>query len=554
LQQSFCVPHRFLPFTTYIGLFLLLLIVYGIGLFVPLMDNDSAHHAAIALRMHLTGDYVNLIDNGKDYLDKPHLHFWLSAWSYKLFGVTTFAYKFPSFLFTLVGTYATFRLGKRLYTAEVGRLAALITASAFGYMLANNDVRMDAILTASIIIATWQLSAWIDEKHIVNAIGAALGLALGFCTKGHIAVFTPGVAALFYMAYKREWNVLWSLQFVLLIFSFFVFIAPVVYCYYLQYDLHPEKIIRGKSGRSGVQFILWQQNFERFQGDSFGADGKNDYFFFIHSFLWAFAPWSVLAFAAFFTRLKTFIIRKFEWLTTGTFAVLGLLISFSGFKLPHYLNIIFPISAILTAGYLAGLSGKVASVKRALWLQGILSILVLIGILIVSTWLFPIRNPTAIVGFIVVLAAVIFLLYKAKGNLQRLITISVAASIIAFFLLNANFYPQLLTYQGGNELAFATRNKINSKEVYYWPGMYSSSYNFYTAAQHQDFNGSLLQQPGPVWIMMSGENEQDFKQKGYPVLERVESRDYEITRLKLKFLNPATRNGQLHKMILVRVK
>jgi hypothetical protein len=174
--------------------------------------------------------------------------------------------------------------------------------------------------------------------------------------------------------------------------------------------------------------------------------------------------------------------------------------------------------------------------------------------LIVSTWLFPIRNPTAIVGFIVVLAAVIFLLYKAKGNLQRLITISVAASIIAFFLLNANFYPQLLTYQGGNELAFATRNKINSKEVYYWPGMYSSSYNFYTAAQHQDFNGSLLQQPGPVWIMMSGENEQDFKQKGYPVLERVESRDYEITRLKLKFLNPATRNGQLHKMILVRVK
>jgi 4-amino-4-deoxy-L-arabinose transferase-like glycosyltransferase len=554
LQQSFCVPHRFLPFTTYIGLFLLLLIVYGIGLFVPLMDNDSAHHAAIALRMHLTGDYVNLIDNGKDYLDKPHLHFWLSAWSYKLFGVTTFAYKFPSFLFTLVGTYATFRLGKRLYTAEVGRLAALITASAFGYMLANNDVRMDAILTASIIIATWQLSAWIDEKHIVNAIGAALGLALGFCTKGHIAVFTPGVAALFYMAYKREWNMLWSLQFVLLIFSFFVFIAPVVYCYYLQYDLHPEKIIRGKSGRSGVQFILWQQNFERFQGDSFGADGKNDYFFFIHSFLWAFAPWSVLAFAAFFTRLKTFIIRKFEWLTTGTFAVLGLLISFSGFKLPHYLNIIFPISAILTAGYLAGLSGKVASVKRALWLQGILSILVLIGILIVSTWLFPIRNPTAIVGFIVVLAAVIFLLYKAKGNLQRLITISVAASIIAFFLLNANFYPQLLTYQGGNELAFATRNKINSKEVYYWPGMYSSSYNFYTAAQHQDFNGSLLQQPGPVWIMMSGENEQDFKQKGYPVLERVESRDYEITRLKLKFLNPATRNGQLHKMILVRVK
>ena len=54
------------------------------------MDNDSAHHATIALRMHLTGDYVNLIDNENDYLDKPHLHFWLCALSYKIFGVTTF--------------------------------------------------------------------------------------------------------------------------------------------------------------------------------------------------------------------------------------------------------------------------------------------------------------------------------------------------------------------------------------------------------------------------------------------------------------------------------
>ncbi|MFL5810226.1 MAG: hypothetical protein ACJ749_11940 [Flavisolibacter sp.] len=59
----------------YILLFGFLALVYIIGLFVPLMDNDSAHHANIALRMYLTGDYVSLVDHGKDYLDKPHLHF-----------------------------------------------------------------------------------------------------------------------------------------------------------------------------------------------------------------------------------------------------------------------------------------------------------------------------------------------------------------------------------------------------------------------------------------------------------------------------------------------
>ena len=89
---------QFLPNRTYIFLFSLLCLVYIIGLFVPLMDNDAAHHANIALRMHLTRDYVNLVDNGKDYLDKPHLHFWLCALAYDIFGVKTFAYKLPSIL------------------------------------------------------------------------------------------------------------------------------------------------------------------------------------------------------------------------------------------------------------------------------------------------------------------------------------------------------------------------------------------------------------------------------------------------------------------------
>ncbi|MFI5186316.1 MAG: ArnT family glycosyltransferase, partial [Chitinophagales bacterium] len=135
---------------TYTFLFSLLGLVYVAGLFVPLMDNDSAHHANIALHMYLNRDYVNLIDAGKDYLDKPHLLFWLCATSYKFFGITSFAYKFPSFCFTILGTYSTFRLGKSLYNNEIGRLSALIVASAFSYILANNDVRMDAILTACV--------------------------------------------------------------------------------------------------------------------------------------------------------------------------------------------------------------------------------------------------------------------------------------------------------------------------------------------------------------------------------------------------------------------
>ncbi|HVG40398.1 MAG TPA: glycosyltransferase family 39 protein [Chitinophagaceae bacterium] len=543
----------FLSRSTYYILFSLLFVVYVIGLFIPLMDNDSAHHANIALRMYLTGDWVSLVDHGKDYLDKPHLHFWLAAASYHLFGVTTFAYKIPSFLFTVLGTYSTFRLGKSLYNHEVGKLAALITASAFAYVLANNDVRMDAILTASIVFATWQLADWIKNKRLVNALGAALGLALGFCTKGHIAVVVPGVSALCYILYLKDWKAFYHWHLLLLIAAFFVAISPVVYCYYLQYDLHPEKVIRGKGGRSGVEFILWGQSIERFEGESFGAEAKNDYLFFFHSFLWAFAPWSILSFIAFFNRLKYVASRKEEWLTTGTFAVILVLISVSGFKLPHYLNILFPIAGVFTASYLLQHIENKILLKRVLLLQGIVCILILIGAGILNVWAFPPQSTVMLIGFLIILGVCILLLRRAKSKIQQLITASVVTSILIFYLLNANFYPQLLTYQVGNEIAFDTVGKVDAKQVYFWPGIYSSSYNFYTAELRKEYRDSLKNKT-PLWLFTDANHLPEFKEKGLTILESYEHVDHEITRLSLKFINPARRKEVVGKGLLVRVR
>lgn len=529
-------------------------VVYIIGLFVPLMDNDSAHHADIALRMYLTGDYVNLIDLGADYLDKPHLHFWLSALSYNIFGVTGFAYKFPSFLFTILGTYSTFRLGKGLYNAEVGRLAALMVASAFAYILANNDVRMDAILTASVIFATWQLVDWVGKKRLLNAVGAALGLALGFCTKGHIAVFTPAVSVFFYVLYKKDWQAFYHWQLLVVVFAFALFISPVVYCYYLQYDLHPEKVIRGKSGRSGVAFILWQQNFERFQGDSFGSDAKNDYAFFLHSFLWAFAPWSVVAFVALFHRLKNFFSRRWEWLTTATVLVMALMLTFSGFKLPHYLNIIFPVAAVMTASFLYKRWERRKNLKPFLLTQIMVCTLCLLIAGAVNAWAFPASKPFVIVGFLLLLGVVAVLLLRVRLQLPKLVVASVLTSTLVFYLLNSNFYPQLLKYQAGNELAFGTKGKVDPKQVWFWPGVISSSYVFYTAELRKEYTDSVLQKPSPVWVMTDAQRLPEIARKGLPVLQTYEHVDYEITRLQLRFVNPASREKELTKLLLVRVK
>lgn len=548
------MTQTFLPRTIYRLLFFLLGAVYIIGLVVPLLDNDSAHHANIALHMYLTGDYVSLIDEGHDYLDKPHLLFWLSAASYQLFGVTSFAYKFPSFLFTIFGVYSTYRLGKSLYNTEVGRLSALVIASAFAFMLANNDVRMEAILTASIAFATWQLVDWVSKKRFVNALFAALGLALAFSTKGLIGVFVPAAGIFFYLLYKKDRPAFYHWQFLLIIVSFFVFISPVLYCYYLQYDLRPEKVIRGQSGWSGVKFILWQQTFERYEGKSFGGAGSKDYFFFFHSFLWAFAPWSVIAYIAVVNRIRNFANKKYEWLTIGTFFIMAVMISFSGFKLPHYINIIFPSIAVLTSAFLLERLNTQNITHRLFLTQLVVCILCLIVAIIINGWAFPIKNWMVFAGIILFIALAVYVLKAVKPGFQKTIVFSALTSAFIFYQLNSNFYPQLLTYQGGNELAFKTKEQVDPKNVFFWPSIYNPSFQFYSKELKKVFSDSVLNQNLPVWVLTDRNSFAQLKQKNLPVLQRYSHRDYNIGTMSLKFINPNTRKETLDTLFLVRVK
>ena len=539
-----------LPNRTYTFLFSLLGVVYVAGLFVTLMDNDSAHHASIALRMHLTGDYVNLIDNGRDYLDKPHLHFWLCAISYKIFGVTTFAYKVPSFLFTIGGIYSVYKLGKTLYDNETGKLAALIIATAFAFILANNDVRMDAILTASVAFATWQGVGFVQQKKTINAIGFAAGLALGFCTKGHIGLFIPAIGLFFYILYKKEWSLFYNWKWLVTLVCFALFISPVVYCYYLQYDLHPEKIVRGKDHINGVKFILWDHSFERF-GGGMGDDAKKDYFFFFHSFLWAFAPWAFIGYWAVWQRLKGFLKRENEWLTISTFIIFAILVGLSGFKLPHYLNVVFPASSVLIASWI--LENKKQG-KIIYNIQVFASVALLLLSFILNGWFFPVRNYFIIAGMIICLAMVFhFLMSKVFTQLQKAVCLTTAASIGFFFLYNTNFSPRLLKYQCGNELAEKVNGAIDPQDVYFWKENYSSSFNFYTGTIRKQFNDSIMNNKRTVWLFFHGNNKQDVLESGYQIDRQMQAVDYEVSRPDFTFLNPSTRDSATTQMILAEI-
>jgi 4-amino-4-deoxy-L-arabinose transferase-like glycosyltransferase len=428
-------------------------------------------------------------------------------------------------------------------------------ASAFAFILAVSDVRMESILTASIAFSCWQLADFINQKKLASIFFASLGLALAFSTKGQIGVFVPAIFAFFYILFKKDYSLFINWRWLLLLLFFGIFISPVLYSYYLQYNLHPEKLIRGKDHINGIKFILFNQSIERFSG-GMGADSKNDYLFFIHSFLWAFAPWSLLAFGALITRIKNIPRRIEEWGTTGCFIAILLIVSFSGFKLPHYLNIVFPVAAVMTAEFLLRKTWSDRWIRVIYILQIGTAFLFLLVAAFLNVWAFPVKN-FLVIASVVLLLAILFYLLQSPGlsRKQKSIAVPVSAMVLFFFLMNANFYPHLLKYQAGQQLVELTKGKVDPSDVYIEKGgnSYSSSYNFYSASLFKTLDDSLFGGKKKIWVLTEPASLERLKQKGYQVGTVYSVPHFRVTKLNLNFLNPSTRDKECSSMMIAEL-
>src|SRR5690606_35245893 len=228
---------------------LLTIFVYLTGMQVTLMENDSAQFAVMAMRMVQENDVWSLFKGSEEYLDKPHMHYWLAALSYKLCGIHDWAYRIPGILATLLGAYSCFGLGRLLYNREVGRLASLVFMTAQTIVLACIDVRTDAVLTGFAVFSICQLAAFFEKGVLWTILLGAFGAGMAFSTKGQIALVVIGISLLCHLAYRRKWKVVLHWKVLLALLVFMISISPMLYAYYQQFDMHPEKVIRGRDHR-----------------------------------------------------------------------------------------------------------------------------------------------------------------------------------------------------------------------------------------------------------------------------------------------------------------
>jgi len=526
------------------------------GLFVPIIGPDGTLYASIAKTMALRNNYVDLYAYGADWLDKPHFPFWIAAFSFKLFGFTTWAYKLPGILFLLMGAFYTYLFGKALYNKQTGLWAVLILLTAQHIILSDNDVRAEPYLTGLIIASVYHLYKAYTANNYWHLLWGCLFAACAIMTKGMFALIPIGGAIAGHLIITRQWKQLFNLRWLIAVVLVLIFIIPELYCLNHQFDQHPEKLIFDRHNVSGIRFFFWDSQFGRFFNTG-PIKGHGDPTFFVHTTLWAFLPWSLLLFVAIYQFIKkgSKQVNNTEWYCLSGALLTFLLFSASKFQLPHYLNIVFPFFAITTAQYLYNVS-VLKSINAIRITQTIVIILLIIVVCVLHYFYQPDTFTIAIgICLFILLIALFFLPQAVTSNtISKIFLRTLLVSFLINIYLNTVFYTSLLHYQAGSEAAtWINQNNPAKLPVVQTGDEFVSATNFYidgpiiTAYSDKDY-------PHDAFILYAAADKvKDLTEKGYKIKQLKTFQRYWVSRLKPSFLNKATRAKELTQTEVVLV-
>jgi 4-amino-4-deoxy-L-arabinose transferase-like glycosyltransferase len=277
----------------------LLLLARLIGMAVaPLLDTTEARYGEISRKMAELNDWITpWFDHGVPYWGKPPLAFWVTAISFKLFGVNEFSARLPHLIISmLIVGLAVWLAARRDRHAALPTLALLSGSSLFfvssGVVMTDIELILGTTLTMA---GFWlaledtdgpdsKLPRWPRWRSGTMFFG---GVILGLLAKGPVVLVLSGAPIFVWIVYNRRWLDTWHrLPWIAGLFLTLLIAMP---WYWLAEQRTP----------GFLEYFLLGEHWHRFvtpgwDGDRYGTAHK-----FPVGAIWAFAfidtlPWSIL--------------------------------------------------------------------------------------------------------------------------------------------------------------------------------------------------------------------------------------------------------------------
>jgi 4-amino-4-deoxy-L-arabinose transferase-like glycosyltransferase len=290
---------------------------------VPLYDLDEGAFAEATREMLDSGNFITPHKDGEPRYDKPVLIYWLQAASVKLLGLNEFALRLPSAIAATLWLAALWAFVRERIDAASATVAGLVMALGLQVAIIGKAAVADAVLNLFIALAFFDIYRWRLAPHRGTLLRVYLWLALGFLTKGPVAVVFPLVVSLLYFASLKQLRAWIEAAFNPFGWLLFLLVAgPWYLAIYLD------------DGGGFFRSFFLEHNVGRFEGVKHGHSGFPGYYF-------AMLPVVLLPFTGWFLRLLPLGRRLWadplDRFLVIWFVTVFTVFSFSDTKLPHYL-------------------------------------------------------------------------------------------------------------------------------------------------------------------------------------------------------------------------
>jgi 4-amino-4-deoxy-L-arabinose transferase-like glycosyltransferase len=162
---------------------------------IPLFDEDEGAYAEVTLEMLHSGDMVTPRLGGEPFFHKPPMIYWTQAVSVALLGPSEFAFRLPSVLASLAWALLLFGFVRRQMDREAAGFTVFFLVSTIQINVVTRGALADAMLNLFITLTMFAIYAYFKNPRKRYIIIAFAGMALGFMTKGPIAIVIPFVVS-----------------------------------------------------------------------------------------------------------------------------------------------------------------------------------------------------------------------------------------------------------------------------------------------------------------------------------------------------------------------
>ena len=320
------------------------------------MRPDEGRYAEIAREMALSSDFVTPRLNGLKYFEKPPLQYWATALAFKAFGQHEFTARLWSAATGLLGLLLVW-LAVR---ATAGRELAWVATAALGAMcyyfliahINTTDMGLTAFMTLTLVGLMRGFGVVGQSRTATRAwmIAAWVGAALGFLSKGLIAIVLPGAIFVIYLLITRQWRLLTKLEW---LWGPVAFLAIALPWPLLVQSRNPE----------WAHFFFIYEHFSRFSNSEHNRLGSILYF--VPVLLVGLSPWTPMLLGLLARDGRQAVRDAYASTTLNVPLLLSIwcvfqfvFFSVSQSKLPSYLLPITPAVAMLLAPLLLAASSR----------------------------------------------------------------------------------------------------------------------------------------------------------------------------------------------------